>query len=132
MPVADAAGKWNWGYDGVCLFAPNRNYGTPDDLRRLVDAAHGKGLAVILDVVYNHLGPEGNYLGESGPYLSSKHATVWGAAPNFDDPLHGQRTAKAVYRQRNSLVSRNTTSMGCGSMRFIASRMKAKRTSWPK
>jgi malto-oligosyltrehalose trehalohydrolase len=94
MPVSDAAGRWNWGYDGVCLFAPNHNYGTPEDLRRLVDAAHGKGLAVILDVVYNHLGPEGNYLGESGPYLSSRHTTVWGAAPNFDDPVHGRELRK--------------------------------------
>jgi maltooligosyltrehalose trehalohydrolase len=90
MPVADCAGRWNWGYDGVNLFAPNRNYGSPDDLRRMVDAAHSKGLAVILDVVYNHLGPEGNYLGVSGPYLSNQHATVWGSAPNFDDPLHGR------------------------------------------
>ncbi|TWU58236.1 malto-oligosyltrehalose trehalohydrolase [Rubripirellula reticaptiva] len=91
MPVADSAGRWNWGYDGVCLFAPNRNYGSPDDFRRLVDAAHMKGLAVVLDVVYNHLGPEGNYLGESGPYLSAKHHTVWGSAPNFDDPVHGEQ-----------------------------------------
>ncbi|MGB7327485.1 MAG: malto-oligosyltrehalose trehalohydrolase [Rubripirellula sp.] len=91
MPVADSAGRWNWGYDGVCLFAPNRNYGSPDDFRRLVDAAHAKGLAVVLDVVYNHLGPEGNYLGESGPYLSTKHHTVWGSAPNFDDPVHGEQ-----------------------------------------
>jgi maltooligosyltrehalose trehalohydrolase len=89
MPVADCAGRWNWGYDGVCLFAPNRNYGTPDDLKCLINAAHAKGLAVILDVVYNHLGPEGNYLGESGPYLSSHHNTVWGSAPNFDDRDHG-------------------------------------------
>ncbi|TWU58772.1 Malto-oligosyltrehalose trehalohydrolase [Rubripirellula tenax] len=89
MPVADAAGRWNWGYDGVCLFAPNRNYGSPDDFRRLVDAAHAKGVAVILDVVYNHLGPEGNYLGDAGPYLSAKHHTVWGSAPNFDDAEHG-------------------------------------------
>lgn len=102
MPVADAAGRWNWGYDGVCLFAPNRSYGSPDDFRRLVDAAHSRELAVILDVVYNHLGPEGNYLGESGPYLSECHATVWGAAPNFDDEVHGRELrrffiANAVY-----------------------------------
>ena len=90
MPVADCAGRWNWGYDGVCLFAPNRNYGTPDDLKLLINTAHAKGLAVILDVVYNHLGPEGNYLGESGPYLSTKHNTIWGAAPNFDDGEHGR------------------------------------------
>lgn len=89
MPVADSPGKWNWGYDGVNLFAPNRNYGSPDDLRRLVDAAHAKGLAVFLDVVYNHLGPEGNYLGEIGPYLSRRHQTPWGAGPNFDHAKHG-------------------------------------------
>ena len=89
MPVADCAGRWNWGYDGVCLFAPNRNYGTPDDLKFLVNTAHAKGLAVILDVVYNHLGPEGNYLAEAGPYLSLRHSTVWGSAPNFDDPKYG-------------------------------------------
>jgi maltooligosyltrehalose trehalohydrolase len=102
MPVADAAGRWNWGYDGVNLFAPNRNYGTPDDFRRLIDAAHAKGIAVFLDVVYNHLGPEGNYLGASGPYLSTRHHTVWGSAPNFDDPEHGQECrrffiANAIY-----------------------------------
>jgi malto-oligosyltrehalose trehalohydrolase len=89
MPVADCAGRWNWGYDGVCLFAPNRNYGTTDDLKCLINAAHAKGLAVILDVVYNHLGPEGNYLSEAGPYLSTRHSTVWGSAPNFDDPEYG-------------------------------------------
>ncbi len=89
MPIADCAGRWNWGYDGVCLFAPNRNYGTTDDLKSLINAAHAKGLAVILDVVYNHLGPEGNYLGDAGPYLSPRHSTAWGAAPNFDDPEHG-------------------------------------------
>ena len=89
MPVADCAGRWNWGYDGVCLFAPNRNYGTTDDLKFLVNTAHAKGLAVILDVVYNHLGPEGNYLAEAGPYLSRRHSTVWGSAPNFDDPKYG-------------------------------------------
>ncbi len=96
MPVADAAGRWNWGYDGVCLFAPNHNYGTPDDLKRLVDAAHAKGLAVILDVVYNHLGPEGNYWGQFGPYLSPKHATPWGDAPNFDCPNHGRELRRLV------------------------------------
>jgi malto-oligosyltrehalose trehalohydrolase len=90
MPVAQAAGRWNWGYDGVCLFAPNHCYGSPAELKQLVDAAHGKGLAVILDVVYNHLGPEGNYLAEFGPYLSTTHLTPWGAAPNFDDPVVSQ------------------------------------------
>ena len=89
MPVATSAGRWNWGYDGVNLFAPMAAYGTPEHLRRFVDAAHAKGLAVILDVVFNHLGPEGNYLADVGPYLSLKHQTVWGAAPNFDDPQYG-------------------------------------------
>lgn len=86
MPLADAPGRWNWGYDGVNWFAPNHNYGTPAQLRQLVDTAHRKGLAVILDVVYNHFGPEGNYLAEFGPYLSPRHVTAWGAAPNFDGP----------------------------------------------
>ena len=89
MPLADAAGRWNWGYDGVNLYAPNRNYGSPGELSRFVDAAHRRGLAVFLDVVYNHLGPEGNYLGDCGPYLSAEHHTPWGSAPNFDDPTHG-------------------------------------------
>ncbi|MEM0924925.1 MAG: malto-oligosyltrehalose trehalohydrolase [Planctomycetota bacterium] len=89
MPVAASAGKWNWGYDGVAFFAPSEAFGTPDDFRALVNAAHERGLAVLLDVVYNHVGPEGNYLGDFGPYLSTKHSTVWGDAPNFDDPTHG-------------------------------------------
>ncbi len=102
MPVAASAGRWNWGYDGVALFAPMNAFGTPDDFRRFVDAAHAAGLAVFLDVVYNHLGPEGNYLSDFGPYLSSKHQTVWGDAPNFDDPVHGDAVrrffaANAVY-----------------------------------
>lgn len=84
LPLASFPGQWNWGYDGVNLFAPSANYGTPDDLRAFVDAAHARGLAVILDVVYNHLGPEGNYLAEFGPYFSSRHQTPWGDGLNFD------------------------------------------------
>lgn len=84
MPVAACPGRWNWGYDGVALFAPTANYGTPDELRAFVDAAHDSGLAVILDVVYNHLGPEGNYLSEFGPYFSNRHQTPWGEGLNFD------------------------------------------------
>jgi maltooligosyltrehalose trehalohydrolase len=85
MPVADFPGARNWGYDGVCLFAPSRAYGRPDDLRALVDAAHALGLAVILDVVYNHLGPEGAYLPAFVPrYLTERHHTPWGAAVNTD------------------------------------------------
>ncbi|MEM1068783.1 MAG: malto-oligosyltrehalose trehalohydrolase [Planctomycetota bacterium] len=96
MPLADAAGRWNWGYDGVNLFAPNRNYGRPEDVKRFVDVAHAKGLAVFLDVVYNHLGPEGNYLADVGPYLSSQHQTTWGPGPNFDDPQHGQGVKRFI------------------------------------
>lgn len=84
MPIAESPGRWNWGYDGVGFFAPRHTFGTPDDLRRLVNAAHQRGLAVLLDVVYNHFGPEGNYWGEFGPYLSKDHSTPWGSAPNFD------------------------------------------------
>jgi maltooligosyltrehalose trehalohydrolase len=85
MPVADFPGARNWGYDGVSLFAPSRAYGTPDDLRRLVDTAHRLGLAVILDVVYNHFGPDGAYAGVFCPfYFSTRHRTPWGAAVNLD------------------------------------------------
>ena len=85
MPVADFPGSRNWGYDGVSLFAPSRAYGVPDDLRRLVDRAHGLGLAVLLDVVYNHFGPDGAYHSTFSPfYLSAHHQTPWGAAVNLD------------------------------------------------
>ena len=84
MPVADFPGRHNWGYDGVRLYAPAKIYGEPDDLRALVDAAHSHGLAVILDVVYNHFGPDGNFLREFSPsYFESRHHTPWGAAFNF-------------------------------------------------
>lgn len=87
MPVADFPGRWNWGYDGVDWFAPSRAYGRPDDFRRLVDAAHGNGLAVILDVVYNHFGPDGNYVRVySDHYFTDRHATPWGEAINYDGP----------------------------------------------
>lgn len=85
MPVASFAGRWNWGYDGVSLFAPAAVYGGPSGLHRLVDRAHAVGLAVILDVVYNHLGPDGNYLGQlSAHYHSTRHHSLWGAALNLD------------------------------------------------
>src|SRR5688500_375008 len=85
MPVAEFPGAFGWGYDGVNLFAPYHGYGTPDDFRAFVDRAHGEGLGVILDVVYNHFGPDGNYLGEfSDAYISTKHRTEWGEALNFD------------------------------------------------
>jgi maltooligosyltrehalose trehalohydrolase len=87
MPVADFDGKFGWGYDGVDLFAPTRLYGSPDDMRRFVDTAHAAGLAVILDVVYNHIGPSGNYLPQySKSWFTDRHPTDWGDALNFDGP----------------------------------------------
>ncbi|AKF09634.1 Malto-oligosyltrehalose trehalohydrolase [Sandaracinus amylolyticus] len=87
MPVTAFPGRFGWGYDGVSLFAPYAGYGRPDDLRRFVDHAHGLGLAVILDVVYNHLGPDGNYLPRFSPSFSSdRYETDWGLSPRFDGP----------------------------------------------
>jgi maltooligosyltrehalose trehalohydrolase len=87
MPVAAFPGRFGWGYDGVDLFAPTHLYGDPDDLRRFVDRAHAAGLAVILDVVYNHLGPDGNYLKEFAPdYFSDRYENEWGEPLNFDGP----------------------------------------------
>jgi maltooligosyltrehalose trehalohydrolase len=86
MPVAGFHGSRGWGYDGVTLFAPHRAYGDPASLKRLVNECHMKGLAVILDVVYNHLGPEGNYLDFFGPYFTDTYKTPWGKAINFDGP----------------------------------------------
>jgi maltooligosyltrehalose trehalohydrolase len=86
MPVAQFPGGRNWGYDGVYPFAVQDSYGGPEGLRRLVNACHQRGLAVVLDVVYNHLGPEGNYLGDFGPYFTERYRTPWGAAINFDGP----------------------------------------------
>ncbi|HEY4762421.1 MAG TPA: malto-oligosyltrehalose trehalohydrolase [Candidatus Sulfotelmatobacter sp.] len=84
MPVAQFPGPRNWGYDGVYLFAPQNTYGGPESLQRLVNAAHHYGLSVALDVVYNHLGPEGNYLSAYGPYFTDRYQTPWGQAINFD------------------------------------------------
>ena len=86
MPVAQFPGERNWGYDGVYLYAVQNSYGGPEGLQRLVNACHRKGLAVILDVVYNHLGPEGNYLANFAPYFTERYRTPWGSALNFDGP----------------------------------------------
>src|SRR6185437_1864908 len=86
MPVAAFPGTRNWGYDGVALFAPCEVYGGPAGLRRLVNAAHARSIAVVLDVVYNHVGPEGNHLEAFGPYLSARHRSPWGDAFNLDGP----------------------------------------------
>ena len=86
MPVADFSGRWNWGYDGVLLYAPDSAYGRPDDLKALIDAAHQRGLMVFLDVVYNHFGPEGNYLGRYAPQFFAPANTPWGNAIDYQVP----------------------------------------------
>jgi len=88
LPIVQTPGKWNWGYDGVHFFAPRNSYGSPDDLKLFVDSAHQMGIAVLLDVVYNHVGPEGNYLNEFAHYRSPRHATPWGDSLNFDGLHH--------------------------------------------
>ena len=96
MPVADFPGRRNWGYDGVLPFAPDASYGRPEDLKRLVEAAHRRGLSVLLDVVYNHFGPEGNYLHTYAPqFFTEHHHTPWGAAINFD--AEGSRTVRDFF-----------------------------------
>ncbi len=86
LPVAEFPGRRGWGYDGVALYAPHSAYGGPDGLKRLVDACHDRNLAVVLDVVYNHLGPDGNYLPQFGPYFTDRYSTPWGEAVNYDGP----------------------------------------------
>jgi len=86
MPVNEFPGSRRWGYDGVGLYAPHHTYGGPVGLKLLIDACHSRGLAVILDVVYNHLGPSGNYLGRFGPYFTDRYRTLWGPGINFDGP----------------------------------------------
>ena len=102
MPVADFPGARNWGYDGVLLYAPARVYGRPNDLRALVDSAHQRGLAVILDVVYNHLGPDGNYLGAfSRDYFNPEHKTPWGDGLNFElKPVRDFFVENTIYWRR--------------------------------
>ena len=96
MPIADFPGSRGWGYDGVLPFAPESAYGTPDDLKSLVCAAHRRGIAVMLDVVYNHFGPEGNYLHTyARPFFTDRHKTPWGDAINFDSP--GNRTVRDFF-----------------------------------
>jgi maltooligosyltrehalose trehalohydrolase len=86
MPVGDFAGRRNWGYDGVLLYAPDSSYGRPEDLKALIDAAHARGLMIFLDVVYNHFGPEGNYLGRYAPAFFTSTYTPWGHAVDYRVP----------------------------------------------
>jgi maltooligosyltrehalose trehalohydrolase len=85
MPVNSFPGRWGWGYDGVALFAPQETYGGPEALKNFIDACHSLGLSVLLDVVYNHFGPDGNYTGRFGPYITENHHTPWGGAVNLED-----------------------------------------------
>ncbi len=90
MPVGDFPGRWGWGYDGVLPYSPDASYGRPDDFKAFVKAAHRHGVSVLLDVVYNHFGPEGNYLPLYAPdFFTSRHQTPWGDAINFDGPNSG-------------------------------------------
>jgi maltooligosyltrehalose trehalohydrolase len=89
MPVNEFSGSWGWGYDGADLYAPHHNYGTPEDFKALINACHLKSLAVILDVVYNHLGPTGNYLPKFGPYFTEHYHTPWGSAAGCDSRVSG-------------------------------------------
>lgn len=84
MPISQFEGRWNWGYDGVFPYAVHNTYGTANDLRKLVEEVHSRKISIILDVVYNHLGPRGNVFPKYGPYFSSLHKTAWGPAMNFD------------------------------------------------
>ena len=117
MPVADFPGRWNWGYDGVAPFAPARCYGVPDDLRRLVDTAHGLGLAVYLDVVYNHFGPDGAYQNAFSPRTSLDRALE---PLGRRDQLRRTRTPMAcapTSSRTRSLGARISTSTACVSTR---------------
>lgn len=105
MPIGQFPGGRNWGYDGVYPYAAQNTYGGPEGLKKLVDACHAKGLSVFLDVVYNHIGPEGNYLGKYGPYFSSKYRIPWGDAVNFDgewsDGVRNYFCNNAIYWLKN-------------------------------
>ena len=111
MPVAAFPGDRNWGYDGVYLYAPHTAYGGPDGLKRLVDACHAHGLALILDVVYNHLGPEGNYLGDYGPYFTDRYRTPVGRRAELRRRRQ-RRGAALLRRQHLALAAPSTTSTG--------------------
>ena len=102
MPVADFPGQRNWGYDGVFPFAPDSTYGRPEDLKELIQSAHDRGIMVLLDVVYNHFGPEGNYLASYAPqFFTDRHRTPWGDGINFDGP-------EAVWCATSSFITRST------------------------
>ena len=129
LPVNAVNGIWNWGYDGVAWYAVHEPYGGPDALKRFVDACHARGLAVLLDVVYNHLGASGNYLPEFGPYLKAGRNT-WGDLVNLDGD--GQRRGAPLHpRQRAAAGCATSTWTGCGWTRCTRCRTAPSRTCWP-
>ncbi len=131
MPIGDFAGEFGWGYDGVDLFAPCRLYGEPDDLRGFINTAHSLGMSVILDVVYNHLGPEGNYLGVfSDDYTTDRYKTDWGAALNFDGPNSGP--VREFFVSTRATGSRISISTASGSMPPRAFSMNRRSIFWPR
>jgi CheY-like chemotaxis protein len=128
MPVAEFEGRFGWGYDGVDLFAPSHLYGEPDDFRRFVDAAHAAGVGVILDVVYNHLGPAGNYLGEFSPaYFTDRYDNEWDSI-NFDGPTPARFASSTSPTPATGSTS--STSTDCGSTRPSRFTTPRTPTSW--
>ena len=122
MPLAAFSGLRNWGYDGVQLFAPAAAYGRPDDLKALVDACHARGLSVLLDVVYNHFGPDGNYLTTIAPdFFTERHHTPWGAAINYDGadsrPVRDFMIHNALYWLRGISLRRPAARRGARDRR---------------
>ena len=104
LPVNSFNGEYNWGYDGVCWYAPHEVYGGPDGLKRFVDAAHARGLGVVLDVVYNHFGPSGAYAPMFAPYLSAAGTNPWGDSVNLDGP-HSGEVPPLHHRQRADVAA---------------------------
>jgi maltooligosyltrehalose trehalohydrolase len=115
LPVHCFSGDRGWGYDGAFPFSPHPAYGRPDDLKTLIDACHQRGLAVIMDVVYNHFGPQGNYFGKFGPYLTDRYHTPWGQAMNFDDRLNHHVRQMVIDNVRMWLMDYH-----CDGLRFDA------------
>ena len=123
MPLADFSGRRNWGYDGVLLYAPDSSYGRPEDLKALIDAAHLRGLMVFLDVVYNHFGPEGNYLARYAPRFLRPGPHALGEGHR----LHRAAGARLRDRQRAALARGIIVSTACGSTRSTRFRSRANR-----
>ena len=122
MPVSDFKGRWNWGYDGAFPYAPDASYGRPEDFKAFVEAAHHRGIAVLLDVVYNHFGPEGNFLRLYAPdFFTSRHKTPWGDAIQLDGP--NSRPVRDFFIETPNIGSRSFISTGCASTPSTPSRM---------